>query len=84
MTMRRYGDLVASVGEFTDSAGKKAKRWVRCGVVMRDTNTGSMSIKLDAVPVMPGWSGWLAVKNIEQEDSATEPDSAGEQVSGIR
>lgn len=65
MTMRRYGDLMASCGEFRDQRGRKAKRWIRCGVVMRDDRSGALSVKLDAVPVRPDWSGWLAVKNIE-------------------
>lgn len=63
MTMRRFGDLMASVGEYVDADGKKAKTWIKCGVVMRDDTSGAMSIKLDAVPVAPGWSGWLAIRN---------------------
>jgi hypothetical protein len=65
MSMQRHGDLMASVGEFTDANGKKAKRWIRCGVVMKDDKSGALSIKLDAVPVTPGWSGWLAIRNTE-------------------
>lgn len=65
MTMRRYGDLMASVGEYTDQTGKKAKRWTRCGVVMRDDKSGALSIKVDAVPIGPTWSGWFSVKNID-------------------
>ena len=65
--MRRYADLMASTGEFTDAEGKKAKRWLKCGVVMRDDTNGSLSIKLDAVPVSPSWSGWLAIRNIDED-----------------
>lgn len=65
MAMRRFGDVMASTGEFTDRDGRRAKRWVRCGVVMRDDRSGALSIKLDAVPVAPGWSGWFAVRNID-------------------
>ncbi len=64
MTMRRFGDLMASVGEYVDADGTKAKRWIKCGVVMKDDVSGAQSIKLDAVPVSPSWSGWLAVRNI--------------------
>lgn len=67
MAMRRFGDLMASVGEFTDHDGRKAKRWIRCGVVMRDEQSGKMSVKLDAFPVAPGWSGWLAIRNVEEQ-----------------
>ena len=65
--MRRHGDLMASVGEFIDQDGRKAKRWLKVGVVMRDDQSGALSIKLDAIPVSPDWSGWLAVKNVEGE-----------------
>ncbi|MCC5869607.1 MAG: hypothetical protein JJU27_13990 [Gammaproteobacteria bacterium] len=70
--MRRYGDLMASVGEFTDQDGRKAKRWLKVGVVMRDSRNGSLSVKLDAVPVLPGWSGWLAVRNVGEESHVDE------------
>lgn len=63
MAMRKLGDVMASVGEFVDTDGRKAKRWLRVGVAMRDDKSGSISIKLDAVPIGPSWSGWLAVRN---------------------
>jgi hypothetical protein len=64
MTMRKYGDVMASVGEYQDDQGRKAKRWLKCGVVMKDDTSGKLSIKLDAVPVRPDWSGWLAVRHV--------------------
>ena len=76
--MRRHGDIMASVGEYTDAQGRKAKRWIRCGVLMRDDVSGALSIKLDAVPVLPTWSGWLAVRNVGENDderSTTTGDS---------
>ncbi len=77
MTMFRFGDLMASVGEFTDADGKKCKRWLRCGVVMRDDTSGAWSIKLDAVPVCPSWSGWLAVRNTAEGAEMNEPREQG-------
>jgi hypothetical protein len=78
--MRRYGDLMASVGEFTDDQGRKAKRWIRCGVVMRDDRTGALSIKIDVVPISPEWSGWFAVRNIadQAEGADVRTDPGGE------
>ena len=67
MTMRRLGDLMASVGQYIDADGKKSKRWLKVGVVMKDDVSGAQSIKLDAVPVSPSWSGWLAVRNINED-----------------
>ena len=69
MTMRHYGDLMASVGKFTDNDGKEAKRWVKVGVLMKDDAGGAMSIQLDLVPVSPDWSGWLAVRNVDKGES---------------
>ena len=62
--MRRYADLMASIGEYKDSDGKKCKRLIKVGVLMRDSGTGGMSLKLDCVPIGRDWSGWIAVKNI--------------------
>lgn len=69
MTMRHYGDLMASVGKFTDNDGKEAKRWVKVGVLMKDDAGGAMSIQLDLVPVSPDWSGWLAVRSVDKRES---------------
>jgi len=65
--MRRAADLVAHVGTFRDQEGRAAKRSLRVGVLMRDPVTGAMSVKLDAFPISPGWSGWLAVTNRDEE-----------------
>jgi hypothetical protein len=72
VTMRRYGDLMASVGEFTDAYGKKAKRYVKCGVLMKDDRSGALSINLEVVPVAPTWSGWFAVRNINENRAKDE------------
>lgn len=73
MTMRRWADLYASLGEFTDHGGRRAKRSARVGVIMRDTESGAMSVKLDLVPVLPGWSGWLRVQNVHDEPGDGQP-----------
>ena len=69
MTMRHYGDIMASVGKFTDDDGMEAKRWAKGGVLMKDDAGGGMSIRLDLVPVSPDWSGWLAVRNVDKGES---------------
>ena len=72
MTMRKAADLFASVGEWTDSDGKRHKGRVRCGVLMTDDGNGRTSIRIEALPVEPGWSGWLSVVPNGQSDP--EPD----------
>ena len=64
MTMRRYADLMTSTGSFVGADGEKAKRWLKLGILMKDDTSGAMSLKLDAIPVSPTWSGWIAVRNM--------------------
>lgn len=71
--MRYAGDVMAHVGDFKGADGKKVKRWARCGVAMRDARSGSLSIKLDTVPVGPTWSGWLTVRNVPSGGPDVEP-----------
>lgn len=60
MTMRKIGDVLATVGEAPTDAGP-IKRRIPVGALFQDDRSGAMSLKLEAVPVVPGWSGWLAV-----------------------
>jgi hypothetical protein len=50
---------VATVGEYTDRDGAKKKRFANVGILFEDEQ-GRMSLKLDTVPVAPGWSGWIS------------------------
>lgn len=58
--MRRYATLLATIGEY-ETADGPVKRRIPVGALYRDDATGRMSLKLEAVPVVPGWSGWLSV-----------------------
>ena len=60
MSMKAVKNIVATVGEYTDRDGNKKKRYQTCGVVFKDDD-GRVSLKLDAVPVSPDWSGWFAL-----------------------
>lgn len=73
MTMRRYATLLATVGKFETAAGP-VKRRIPVGALYRDDATGRMSIQLEAVPVVPGWSGWLSVELV---DDAVPPEERG-------
>jgi hypothetical protein len=68
--MRKYGDLYATVGTWVDDQGRKHKRKVRCSVVMQDDRSGRLAIRIEALPVIPDWFGWLAVENINDQDRA--------------
>lgn len=57
--MRMTHDVVATVGEYKDSStGEKRKRFVKVGALFT-SDKGEMSVKLDALPLGPEWSGWL-------------------------
>ncbi len=53
-------DAVATVGEYTNNAGEKKKRFVNVGKVFTD-DQGRVSIKMETIPVGPAWSGWLSL-----------------------
>ena len=53
-------EVLATVGEYTDGQGEKKKRYLKVGAAFTD-DQGRISIKLEAVPVTPEWSGWLSL-----------------------
>ncbi len=64
---RKSHDICGSVGTYKTDNGEERKRWVKCGTAFTDTDTGRLSLKLDAVPVDPQWSGWLTLFEVEQQ-----------------
>jgi hypothetical protein len=74
--MRRWGDLLATIGEYEDAAGRKCKRQAKVGVIMRDDSGNAWAVKIDLLPTSPSWSGWLAIRNI---NGAVEEDPDGDQ-----
>jgi len=52
-------DAAVSTGEYTAADGTTKKRWMNVGVVFENDN-GQLSLKLETVPVGPGWSGWIS------------------------
>lgn len=50
--------LVATVGEYQDNEGNTKKRWQKCGIAFVD-DEGRLSVKLEAIPCGPEFSGWL-------------------------
>jgi hypothetical protein len=73
MASKPTHDIVATIGEYTNAAGEKKKRYVTCGKAFTD-DEGRMSLKVDAMPVNPAWSGWLSLYAIEREAPRQQPD----------
>lgn len=67
--MKKKFDAVATVGKYTDKQGNEKKRYVTVGAVFQD-DQGRMSLKLDAVPCSPDWSGWISFYEPQQRDTA--------------
>ena len=66
-------DVVATVGEYTNAAGEKKKRYATCGKCFTD-DEGRQSIKLDVIPTGPGWSGWFSLYPVEKKEHRQAPD----------
>jgi len=58
--MNKIGDIVATVGKYTDNQGNEKKRYLKCGSAFQD-DQGRISMKMDGMPVGQEWSGWLSV-----------------------
>lgn len=66
--MKKTHDLMATVGSFKNQAGEEKKRYVKCGVAFTD-DQGRISLKLDAAPVSPEWSGFINLWEPRDSDS---------------
>lgn len=69
---KKVYDAAVSTGEYTDKNGETKKRWVNVGVVMENEN-GNLSMKMETIPVGPGWSGWISFfppKEVNQQTAA--------------
>ena len=59
-------DVLATVGTYKDrQTGEEKKRRLKIGAAFTSPE-GNISIKLDAVPVGPDWSGWLSLYPAER------------------
>jgi len=75
MPARITHDIVATIGQYKDrQTGEDKKRYITIGKCFTD-DQGRQSIKLDAVPVSPEWSGWISLYPIKERDGAPPPQS---------
>lgn len=66
--MGKKYDVVAAIRE----EGRDKPRWVNCGAVI-ETAKG-LSLKLESLPVGPGWNGWLSLFEPKaKDDKPTKP-----------
>lgn len=72
MASTRTHDVSATIGEYTNGQGEKKKRYINVGSAFTDEQ-GRISIKMDAVPVSPEWSGWLSLYPVKERDGQQAP-----------
>lgn len=73
MASKYTHDLVATIGEYTNREGEKKKNYLNVGKAFTDEH-GRVSLKLDALPVNPEWSGWISLYPIkDRDDRDTQP-----------
>lgn len=70
--MKQRYELIATVAKWTDSQGRKCTRTARIGTVFQSPK-GRLSIQLELVPVFPGWSGFVAFRDLLPPSSAPDP-----------
>lgn len=67
--MKQFKKVVATVGKYTDANGQEKNRYVTVGkAFIRDDK--SVSIKVDAMPVGPEFSGWLNLYDLDEDRQA--------------
>lgn len=65
--------IVATVGKYTDrQTGEEKKRYLQCGVAFTD-DQGRISLKIDAMPVTPDWSGFLSLYPLDEDRGENRP-----------
>lgn len=60
---RRKYEMLATVAEWKDAGGRTQKRTVPIGTVFESPN-GRLSARLELIPIHPGWSGFVAFREI--------------------
>lgn len=69
MAAKRTHEVVATIGKYTDASGEEKKRYINIGSAFTD-DQGRVSLKLDAVPVNPEWTGWLSLYPVKSDRPA--------------
>jgi hypothetical protein len=49
--MPKIFDVVSSAGSYKNAEGEDKTRWIKCGMVVKNAESGKMSLKLDCIPV---------------------------------
>lgn len=69
---KRY-DAVATVGSYQDRATGETKKQFRNVGTLFEYADGRLSLKLECVPIVPEWSGWLAFYEAKPQGERSAP-----------
>lgn len=70
---RATNKIVATVGTYKDrQTGEEKKRYLTVGTAFTD-DQGRISLKIDAMPVSPEWSGWLSLYPLDEDRQQSAP-----------
>ena len=70
--MKQFKKVVATIGKYTDANGQEKNRYHTVGkAFIRDDK--SVSIKVDAMPVGPEFSGWLNLYDLDEDRPQSQP-----------
>ena len=72
MATKKY-DAVATVGEYQKN-GETKKRYLTVGAVF-ENDKGQLSLKLDALPTVKEWNGWISFYEPKQYDNQASQQS---------
>lgn len=49
--MPKLYDVVKAAGKYVDASGQEKTRWIKCGMIVKNPTSGSLSLKLDVIPI---------------------------------
>lgn len=75
--MKLLGNLVAATGKYQDrNTGAEKTSYTRMGKAFQKDD-GSITLKIDSMPVSPEWTGWVSVfpddKQQQSGQQSTQP-----------
>jgi len=74
MKSRIKYEAVATIGKYKDRVtGEEKKQFAKVGTVF-ESEDGRLSLKLDTIPVGPGWSGFISFYPPKPRDERAMPE----------
>lgn len=85
--MPKVYDVVKAAGTYQNAEGEEKTRWINCGMIVQNPESGRMSLKLDCLPVgtptdgdVGIWFSLMEPQNRQQRKKVTRRKPAAEPV----